>query len=250
MIWNHHPSDSRCPFKSGTRWDDFTRKHIPGKKDYKNDRRPQFFWMISGALLSQKKHVCRLGENHPIFLLMVHQGGRGTFWTSQVGQLCRENGPTWPSQSRIYPRNLTFSPLKNDGKGRWGNPFGSKPIFRGELSNFWGVDVLRFCRFGGWKKRSPEAKLVFYYCSLGKWRINNCKKTWKESVISIWNVCIFLKICFERQACRMWLQSSLFRLSFVTFRPSTWNTRPYIPPTLLAGPTQMDVTNRERLNNY
>ena len=118
----------------------------------------------------------------------------------------------------VHPRNLTVHTLQNDGydgKGRWGNPFGSKPIFRGELSNFWGVDVLRFCRFGGWKKRSPEAKLVFYYCSLGKWRINNCKKTWKESVISIWNVCIFLKICFERQACRMWLQSSLFRLSWL-----------------------------------
>ena len=129
-----------------------------------------------------------------IFWVTVHQGGRGTFWTSQVGQLCKRKWSNLTiAESDTPPKFNSKSPWKMDGKGRWGNPFGSKPIFRGELLNFWGVDVLRSCPFGGWKKRSPEAKLVFYDCSLGKLQNEQLQEDLEgKSVISIWNVCIFL----------------------------------------------------------
>ena len=44
---------------------------------------------------------------------------------------------------KFPPRSLTASlPLKNGGKGRQAFPIGFRPIFRGELLNFWGGNRL------------------------------------------------------------------------------------------------------------
>ena len=84
MIWNHHPIYSRIALLNRVSGGMILLGNTSLAKDDNHDRRPNF-WMISDALLSQKKHVCRLGEHHPIFLVMVDWGKTDPFGQVKSG---------------------------------------------------------------------------------------------------------------------------------------------------------------------